>query len=263
MWIAARRPWVSAALSGGLPPCRRRRRRRRCLRPPAIHPRSPLAVAALSTTLSTAALDKHPQSKERGITLDLGFSSFTVRGSCSCWANVPIPSRQLRRPPTCAALGACCMSRRATLRCTNPAAALPLPLPPQVPAPPHIAAGGYSHIQFTLVDCPGHASLIRTIIGGAQVRQHSWGSCAGACHPAAAAPATEGLQACGCSAHCPLPSSSRCRGALAVSCSLCARPLPCLATWWLCVVLCVPTAFMIQIHLMFFMIEIQLMFRRS
>lgn len=35
------------------------------------------AVAALSTQLSTAALDKHPQSKERGITLDLGFSSFT------------------------------------------------------------------------------------------------------------------------------------------------------------------------------------------
>jgi hypothetical protein len=34
-------------------------------------------VAALSTQLSTAALDKHPQSKERGITLDLGFSSFT------------------------------------------------------------------------------------------------------------------------------------------------------------------------------------------
>jgi translation initiation factor 2 gamma subunit (eIF-2gamma) len=24
-------------------------------------------------------------------------------------------------------------------------------------------------IQFTLVDCPGHASLIRTIIGGAQI----------------------------------------------------------------------------------------------
>ena len=39
----------------------------------------PAAVAALSTMLSTAALDKHPQSKERGITLDLGFSSFSVR----------------------------------------------------------------------------------------------------------------------------------------------------------------------------------------
>lgn len=33
-------------------------------------------VKALSTHLSTASLDKNPQSKERGITLDLGFSSF-------------------------------------------------------------------------------------------------------------------------------------------------------------------------------------------
>lgn len=41
-------------------------------------------MAALSTTLSTAALDKHPQSKERGITLDLGFSSFTVRALTVC-----------------------------------------------------------------------------------------------------------------------------------------------------------------------------------
>eukprot|EP00757_Euglenozoa_sp_SAG-D1_P016560 gene16559-5066_t len=31
---------------------------------------------ALSTKSSTAAFDKNPQSKERGITLDLGFSSF-------------------------------------------------------------------------------------------------------------------------------------------------------------------------------------------
>lgn len=73
------------------------------------------AVASLSTELSTAALDKHPQSKERGITLDLGFSSFTV----------PMPDH-LRHLP------------------------------------------GHS-LQFTLVDCPGHASLIRTIIGGAQI----------------------------------------------------------------------------------------------
>ncbi|CAL8462357.1 g1890 [Coccomyxa elongata] len=73
-------------------------------------------VAALSTKLSTAALDKHPQSKERGITLDLGFSSFTV----------PMPARLI--------------------------AALPC-----------------RELQFTLVDCPGHASLIRTIIGGAQI----------------------------------------------------------------------------------------------
>jgi len=28
---------------------------------------------------------------------------------------------------------------------------------------------GHDTLQFTLVDCPGHSSLIRTIIGGAQI----------------------------------------------------------------------------------------------
>jgi selenocysteine-specific translation elongation factor len=32
----------------------------------------------LSTVASTAAFDKSPQSKERGITLDLGFSAFRL-----------------------------------------------------------------------------------------------------------------------------------------------------------------------------------------
>ncbi|CAB1353790.1 unnamed protein product [Coregonus sp. 'balchen'] len=74
---------------------------------------------ALSSTASTAAFDKNPQSRERGITLDLGFSSFTVD------------------------------------------------LPEQLRA---VSGGrGYDNLQFTLVDCPGHASLIRTIIGGAQI----------------------------------------------------------------------------------------------
>lgn len=71
---------------------------------------------ALSSTASTAAFDKNPQSKERGITLDLGFSAFTV----------PLPEH-LREP---------CKDRH------------------------------FHSLQFTLVDCPGHASLIRTIIGG-------------------------------------------------------------------------------------------------
>ena len=61
-------------------------------------------VGALSTCLSTCALDKHPQSKRRGITLDLGFSSFVSQDK-----------------------------------------------------------------RYTLVDCPGHASLIRTIIGATQI----------------------------------------------------------------------------------------------
>ena len=70
---------------------------------------------ALSTVASTACFDKNPQSKERGITLDLGFSSFSVD------------------------------------------------------FPQHLArenASKYEKLQFTLVDCPGHASLIKTIIGG-------------------------------------------------------------------------------------------------
>eukprot|EP00004_Rigifila_ramosa_P025486 TRINITY_DN7627_c0_g1_i3.p1 TRINITY_DN7627_c0_g1~~TRINITY_DN7627_c0_g1_i3.p1 ORF type:complete len:480 (-),score=103.96 TRINITY_DN7627_c0_g1_i3:200-1567(-) len=66
---------------------------------------------------STAAFDKHPQSQERGITLDLGFSVFFLD------------------------------------------------------VPPHFRAAGVTadKLQVTLVDCPGHASLIRTIMGGAQI----------------------------------------------------------------------------------------------
>ena len=31
------------------------------------------------------------------------------------------------------------------------------------------AEAGYENVHCTLVDCPGHAGLIRTIIGGAQI----------------------------------------------------------------------------------------------
>lgn len=70
---------------------------------------------ALSTIGSTAAFDRAPQSRARGITLDLGFS---------------------------------CL-------CTE--------LPPHLGPEPGL-------LQLTLVDCPGHASLIRTIIGGKEWR---------------------------------------------------------------------------------------------
>eukprot|EP00301_Raphidiophrys_heterophryoidea_P022115 c6351_g1_i1.p1 GENE.c6351_g1_i1~~c6351_g1_i1.p1 ORF type:complete len:572 (-),score=148.73 c6351_g1_i1:33-1607(-) len=72
---------------------------------------------ALSTVNSTACFDKHPQSQEQGITLDLGFSAFMAD------------------------------------------------------LPEHIKDPRFSQLQFTLVDCPGHASLIRTIIGGAHIIQ--------------------------------------------------------------------------------------------
>lgn len=70
----------------------------------------------LSTVGSTAAFDKNPQSQARGITLDLGFSTFSLK------------------------------------------------------VPEHLRNETQSEsIQYTLVDCPGHASLIKTIIGGAQI----------------------------------------------------------------------------------------------
>lgn len=72
---------------------------------------------ALSTTASTASFDKNPQSQERGITIDLGFSSLVV--------DMP---EHLKKP---------CSEQK---------------------------------LQLTLVDCPGHASLIRTIIGGTVFR---------------------------------------------------------------------------------------------
>ncbi len=43
-----------------------------------------------------------------------------------------------------------------------------MPLPPSIQTNPHLVQK-YDLLQVTLVDCPGHASLIRTIIGGAQI----------------------------------------------------------------------------------------------
>ena len=77
-------------------------------------------VKTLSTLLSTASLDKSSQSRQRGITLDLGFSAFLM------------------------------------------------PLPPSIQSNEELVER-YDLLQVTLVDCPGHASLIRTIIGGAQI----------------------------------------------------------------------------------------------
>lgn len=71
---------------------------------------------SLSVIAGTAAFDKNPQSQERGITIDLGFSAVLV----------DIPTRL-------------------SLETTK------------------------TKLQFTFVDCPGHASLIRTVIGGSQI----------------------------------------------------------------------------------------------
>ena len=75
----------------------------------------------LSTSFSTASIDKSKQEKERGITIDLGFSSFSIDINKYDALKAKINDNNIKR------------------------------------------------IQFTLVDCPGHSSLIKTIIGGAQI----------------------------------------------------------------------------------------------
>ena len=77
----------------------------------------------ISSISSTAAFDTNPQSKERGITLDLGFSALYLK--------------------------------------------TPKILKDLFPKNQKIIQSEY--IQITLVDCPGHASLIRTVISGASI----------------------------------------------------------------------------------------------
>ena len=77
----------------------------------------------LSSISSTASFDKNPQSKERGITLDLGFSAFYIE-----------TPKKFKNDD----------NNNIKLKNSN-------------------------YIQFTLVDCPGHASLIKTIISGANI----------------------------------------------------------------------------------------------
>ena len=90
-------------------------------------------VKTLSSVLSTAALDKSKQSRARGITLDLGFSAFLL----------PLPDHLKRE-----SVGT--DNDNETQQQSE-------------------LQQKYDLLQVTLVDCPGHASLIRTIIGGAQI----------------------------------------------------------------------------------------------
>ena len=101
-------------------------------------------VKTLSSVLSTAALDKSKQSRARGITLDLGFSAFLL----------PLPHHLKTET-----IGATNSTNAANGNdSTQPSQQHKSELQQQ-----------YDLLQVTLVDCPGHASLIRTIIGGAQI----------------------------------------------------------------------------------------------
>ena len=123
-------------------------------------------VKTLSSVLSTAALDKSKQSRARGITLDLGFSAFLL----------PLPEQLRGEQQT--------ISNNDVSSDNNEGESSSSDKKKKKKSKSNgnkIGGAGdgsninsnldqkYDLLQVTLVDCPGHASLIRTIIGGAQI----------------------------------------------------------------------------------------------
>ncbi|PFH33565.1 elongation factor Tu GTP binding domain-containing protein [Besnoitia besnoiti] len=152
-------------------------------------------VRVLTAVRSTASLDKHPQSQERGITIDLGFSAFTLNLDTSCPSSncsAGSAGQAVRQAtPGEKGKGSCFLKRDdeeantaspatgASSHCPCPCTAdarEPFPRCTYTEEETVYASGVVSGkndretpVQICLVDCPGHASLIRTIIGGAQI----------------------------------------------------------------------------------------------
>ncbi|KAF8821826.1 elongation factor Tu GTP binding domain-containing protein [Cardiosporidium cionae] len=159
-------------------------------------------VRALSTVTSTAALDKHPQSQERGITLDLGFSAFmlTLSDEEQRRHNEEVLDVGIREEFQSAApkLDELMHQQAEGYDVTNDCKreceeTITTSLPSDIPAvlathhredtsadaqqrpvafasySPSVSPKNSSQVQVCLVDCPGHATLIRTILSGAQI----------------------------------------------------------------------------------------------
>lgn len=113
-------------------------------------------VKTLSTLLSTASLDKSAQSRQRGITLDLGFSAFLM---------APVPDRIASDPRYSEEVTPEDDDTDDTNKEDDDGDGKDKQQQQHQPR----RRCKYDALQITLVDCPGHASLIRTIIGGAQI----------------------------------------------------------------------------------------------
>lgn len=118
-------------------------------------------VKTLSSVLSTAALDKSKQSRARGITLDLGFSAFLL----------PLPEQlkdeQISNNNASSNNESEFNSTEKKKKKKNKNIGISSNIGNSVQN--MNLDQRYDLLQVTLVDCPGHASLIRTIIGGAQI----------------------------------------------------------------------------------------------
>ncbi|SBT31231.1 selenocysteine-specific elongation factor selB homologue, putative [Plasmodium ovale wallikeri] len=112
----------------------------------------------LSEVLSTCALDKHKQSQERGITIDLGFSSFYIKkknSNLDCNRSKKYDERESndkkKSVPNNGELGG-------PFNRTESLSSLTWENEPEEET-----------IQVCLVDCPGHHSLLKCIVMGAEI----------------------------------------------------------------------------------------------
>ncbi|KJP85350.1 hypothetical protein AK88_05011 [Plasmodium fragile] len=114
----------------------------------------------LSEVLSTCALDKHRQSQERGITIDLGFSSFYLKRRRSQRGAQESDSHSEEVKTGDILNGKRCDEERGDGEVTTgEGSAGPLNC-----SPPEEET-----LQVCLVDCPGHHSLLNCIIMGAEI----------------------------------------------------------------------------------------------
>ena len=97
----------------------------------------------LTTIASTASLDKNPQSQEKGITIDIGFSSFTIK-------NPKIEEEQNSE------------EEKINEEEKNN-------LKENLEEKKISEETLKKYLQFTLVDCPGHASFMKSVIAGASI----------------------------------------------------------------------------------------------
>jgi len=138
-------------------------------------------VKTLSSVLSTASLDKSKQSRARGITLDLGFSAFllplpehlTGSGGSVLQSENGAESGNMEEKGLNDAKHSANGNKNSTTNNNNNSSSSSNNSKESTTTTTTAADNSlqqkYDLLQVTLVDCPGHASLIRTIIGGAQI----------------------------------------------------------------------------------------------
>lgn len=129
----------------------------------------------LSTQTSTAGLDKHPESQERGITIDLGFTCFAIKMGSE---DVKVASderegnneEELNTVENDVGNLTLKEVREEKELKEDKEGLIPVQKDktqrnPEVEASMNLK----KFVRFTLVDCPGHAAFVKSVIAGARI----------------------------------------------------------------------------------------------